>query len=443
MKIETFNITRPLHVQYEITDNCNLRCIHCYNLSSDTKLRKPKNNNRSKEIVQRLIDNNIFEVTITGGEPLVNKTELIEIISMLKENGIKVYLNTNLILMDDHLMDFLESNSVNILTSCPSVDRDVYKELMGVDCLHIFLEKLKMALKRNIRTCVNVVVSKINMQHFDDTIIYLHKMGCYALAVSPMTLNMNYPRFDLVVSINDIKNIILPKVLEIKKRINIKLDMEECIPKCIIPQDFFEENFPFLRRSCSAGYSIAIACDGSIKPCTHISSIDCGNILTNNLSESYEKLKSWRERAYVPSRCKECSLVKSCQGGCRAQAKTANGNWDSEDIWMDNPIKNYNYNYYAQSEVKPLTSETLLTIIKDCPVREEKEGIYTFYDRRKSIVLTVNNHFYLFIKSLFNLSGNNIKLAELAKIYGTDVSSDIFLSIINFLIKKHFISIVD
>ena len=442
MNIETFDITRPLHIQYEITDNCNLKCIHCYNLSSDLKLRKPKKHIYSKEIAQKIIDNKIFEVTITGGEPLVNRNEFIEIVQLLRKNGVKVHLNTNLILIDDDLLDFLEEHSVNILTSCPSVDEELYKELMGVDCFSIFLEKLKLTLKRKLRVCVNIVVSKKNMHNFDDTIIYLHNIGCDALAVSPMTLNMTYPRFDLVVSINDIKNVILPKVLKIKAELDIKLDMEECLPKCIIPKDFFNENFPFLRRSCSAGYSIALACDGSIKPCTHISSINCGNILTDDLCDCYHRLDLWRKRAFLPERCKECSLVKSCQGGCRAQAKIANGSWNSEDIWMEEPIKNFNYDFYTNSEQEKLTADSYLKIIKGCPVRKEEEGKYTFYDRKRRIILTVNNCFYLFINSLFNINSDIIKLKDLANIYKTDCTSVNFLSTIDLLIKKNIIKIV-
>lgn len=443
MMIETFNITRPLHVQYEITDNCNLRCIHCYNLSSEMALRKPKANNFSKEIAQQLIDYKIFEVTITGGEPLVDKKNLKEVIRLLKENGVNVHLNTNLVLMDDDLLDFLEKYSVSILTSCPSVDRSAYKELMGVDCLSIFLEKLQLTLKRHLRVCVNVVVSKVNLYNFDDTIRYLYKEGCDVLAVSPMTLNMSYPRFDLVVSIKDIKNTILPKVMGIKEELNIRLDMEECIPKCIIPKEFFQQNFPFLRRSCSAGYSIAIACDGSIKPCTHISSIDCGNILNDNLCDCYSKLEAWRNREYVPERCKECSLIKSCQGGCRAQAKAANGDWNSEDIWMGEPVQGISYDYYPNREKIHLVPESHLFIETDYAVREEEQGKYTFYNRKKRIVLTVNEPLYFFIKSLSDLTQKSLLLKDLADFYHVDFCEIDFLSVIELLIKKNVIKILD
>ena len=45
---------------------------------------------------------------------------------------------------------------------------------------------------------------------------------------------------------------------KIKTEIDIKLDMEECIPKCIIPKEFFNENFPFLLVYASHFLSILL-----------------------------------------------------------------------------------------------------------------------------------------------------------------------------------------
>lgn len=75
MKVESKYLKVPLYAQLEITDLCNHKCIHCYHLDSELNNRPIEviNDKTVLECAQRLVDNNIFEVSITGGEPFIKK----------------------------------------------------------------------------------------------------------------------------------------------------------------------------------------------------------------------------------------------------------------------------------------------------------------------------------------------------------------------------------
>lgn len=92
-----FNLNRAANrVLWEITGKCNMRCKHCLYYSgsdcgnsSDLKLE-----DISKIANQVQADGTIDEVWLSGGEPLLRK-DILEIISMITEVGLKPSVSTN------------------------------------------------------------------------------------------------------------------------------------------------------------------------------------------------------------------------------------------------------------------------------------------------------------------------------------------------------------
>ena len=84
MKIEKRYLSLPLTAQLEVTDFCNHRCIHCYNLDSEIKNRPMRQvgDETVLKCAQTLIDNKIFGVIVTGGEPLIKKELTKQVISL-------------------------------------------------------------------------------------------------------------------------------------------------------------------------------------------------------------------------------------------------------------------------------------------------------------------------------------------------------------------------
>ena len=114
MQIEKRYLSLPLTAQLEITDYCNHRCVHCYNLDSEVQNRPSRkvSDETVHACAQKLIDNQIFSVIVTGGEPLIKKELTKKVILLLKENHTKVALNTNLTLADDDFIQFLKEQKV-------------------------------------------------------------------------------------------------------------------------------------------------------------------------------------------------------------------------------------------------------------------------------------------------------------------------------------------
>ncbi|URZ09327.1 radical SAM protein [Clostridium felsineum] len=92
----------PHQMSLDITNKCNLRCLHCYNASGENLII---NNELTDTEVLDFIDDisklKLFNFCFCGGEPLLRKDLLIEATKRLKSNGTNmISMVTNATLMD-------------------------------------------------------------------------------------------------------------------------------------------------------------------------------------------------------------------------------------------------------------------------------------------------------------------------------------------------------
>ena len=94
--------------------NCNLKCTWC-----DTKYALKKGKQMSlRSIIQKIEEYPCKSISITGGEPLLQNEELLELISKLKEAGYWIQINTNGTLFDKQIFDL--TNFISMDCKCPS-----------------------------------------------------------------------------------------------------------------------------------------------------------------------------------------------------------------------------------------------------------------------------------------------------------------------------------
>lgn len=95
------NKSIPFNVVFELTYNCNERCIHCYNPgaarnSSESNNRKTNELTTSdyKKIIVELKELGVVRAVLTGGDPFMRK-DIWELIEMLYENDFAIEIKTN------------------------------------------------------------------------------------------------------------------------------------------------------------------------------------------------------------------------------------------------------------------------------------------------------------------------------------------------------------
>lgn len=345
---------------------------------------------------QKLIDNNIFSVIVTGGEPLLKKELTKKVIRLLKENQTRVSLNSNLTLVDDDFVGFLKELKVGVLTSCPSGVASSFSRLVGVDNYAIFESKIKKLVVAGVHFTVNMVVTKANLHEVRTTAEKMCALGCKSFAATPMGLNVEYPRLDLLLSVEEVRGVITD-LLWIEENLKMKVDILEALPKCVFPNEVLKGKHHFLNRKCQAGRTvIAVSCNGDVRPCAH-NPYSYGNLLKEDLRNIWQKMSDWRSMQYIPEECKACSWLNHCNGGCRTSAKVFNGEWDQKDMWCTGKLTTIPPTQKRQAiELKP---DTHLQMTDNIRIRPEGEDAFVIYNKENDVYFMINDVFYNLIKS--------------------------------------------
>lgn len=440
MKVEKRYLSLPLTAQLEVTDFCNHRCIHCYNLDSEIKNRPMRqvDDETVLKCAQTLIDNKIFGVIVTGGEPLIKKELTKQVISLLKEHDIRVSLNSNLTLFDDDFIAFLKEKKVGVLTSCPSGIPFSFTKLVGVDNYNKFEMNLKKLVAAGVRFTVNMVVTKENLHEVRPTAEKMKALGCKSFAATPMGLNVEYPRLDLLLSVDEVRQVI-SDLLGIEKELGMKVDVLEALPKCVFPETVLMEKHAFLNRKCQAGRTvIAVSCNGDVRPCAH-NPFSYGNLWEEDLRDIWQKMSDWRSAQYVPEQCLECTWLNRCNGGCRTSAKVFTGDWNKNDVWCNgkltvSPPSN-------DSSTIELTPNTQLQFTSNIQARKEDEEAYVVYNADDDVFFMVNQAYYDLIMDL--KEKGTFSFGELCQNNHLSPENPQIQEIVTFLIKKRILKIID
>lgn len=174
----TYFIGRKLtYLRISLTDKCNFRCFYCYGSAPEIECTAKSNLMSSTEIVDLI---KVFgmlgvnKVRLTGGEPLLNPA-VVDIVRSISEiPGInQIGLTTNGFLLKDKLPELIKAGLNRLNVSLDSLDREIFREVTGVDGLPLILEGLHTA--RNSGAFLHVKVNNVVMRGVND-----HEVNAFA-----------------------------------------------------------------------------------------------------------------------------------------------------------------------------------------------------------------------------------------------------------------------
>jgi len=127
--------TGPGIVQIDLTNNCNLNCVGCWchsNFLKDLKLKGEEKKRKLpyimvKKLIGDLYKSGTKEIMLSGsGEPFMY-SEIMDVISLIKEKGIRLNIVTNFTLINKKIIkELVELNVENITVSLWAGDAETY-----------------------------------------------------------------------------------------------------------------------------------------------------------------------------------------------------------------------------------------------------------------------------------------------------------------------------
>ncbi|MBR2835761.1 MAG: radical SAM protein [Coriobacteriales bacterium] len=347
-------------VQWSITGACNLKCRHCFMSAPHAKHGAPSHE-QIIAIADQLAECGIFQVSLTGGEPLIRE-DFLDIIDALNEREIGIdTIYTNGWLVDEAFLDDLDKHHVHppFQLSFDGVGwHDFLRGVPGAEDRTI--SALKLLQKRGCPVSISMCMHRKNRHTLRKSINLLASLGVRSVKCGSMMQLGEWAQPEL----HD---------LQLTKEEELQM-FEEYIPQ------YFEDDAPvslmlggvfmydpgdpmwniFFRRECapederlmpSCGIltkNFYIGAEGMVCPCMGMG--DCGyaknfpNLFETPLREILDdsdfthlcQTKVGDIRDANPQ-CRECKYLDRCTGGCRNSALMAGDNYcgiDPEQCWF-------------------------------------------------------------------------------------------------------------
>lgn len=125
----------PLSGEFELTDRCNLSCIHCFinqDAANVEALTQELSTSQVMQIIDELTDAGCLNLLFTGGEPLLRK-DFSEVYLHARKNGLLVMLFTNGTLISPSIISTLKkAPPVLVEVSLYGATQETYEAITGV-----------------------------------------------------------------------------------------------------------------------------------------------------------------------------------------------------------------------------------------------------------------------------------------------------------------------
>jgi radical SAM protein with 4Fe4S-binding SPASM domain len=334
----------PIYAVFDVTNRCNLRCLHCYS----SEQREELTTTDVYHVLDKLSTAGVGMIDFGGGEPLL-RTDIFDILTYAKHLGFYTSISTNGTLLDETCVKRLKTLRIDHV--CISLDgatpetHDHIRDKKGA--YEKTISGIKNCVNAGITTQISTVFMNSNINELRDMYTLLeslHVDGWYIYDFVPAGRGKELQQ----------------EVLTPEQRKRLFEYLQEIAPSSTMTlkpypylitinsasrtETYFYKKYGRLTelfKGCLSGRWVChISSNGDLHPC-HL----LPHILGNLTQESFEDiwfnknnpvLKELRDRRLVKGTCGKCTYRDVC-GGCRAQAfwKT-NDYLEGDSCWVKN-----------------------------------------------------------------------------------------------------------
>lgn len=330
------------HIQWHITNLCNLYCQHCYQEDFSKKY------DLEWEGLKRVSDNILATLSewnrkacihLTGGEPLL-KEELISLLNYLdpKPEIEELGIITNGLLLNPEVVKRLSAfpKLKKIKISLDGADAEVHDSIRQKGVFAKVIQSLPMIKQENrFEIILMFTVMRRNYRSLPSLIRL-----CQNLGVDGLILERFIPLGRGKTFMNEVleKDQWRELVEILMEFFSMKVDEDDIPSYQAFQITFDEDGAELLGAPCIIGRDgLCIMPEGSVFPCRRFP-IPIGNLMNESLKKIWESsslLDQLRDKKNLKGRCGKCE-IEDCRG-CRSLALALTG-----DFFEENPHCWYN-----------------------------------------------------------------------------------------------------
>ena len=324
------------HIQWHITNLCNLRCRHCYQDDfSRTRDLDWTGLQKVAENVSATLQawNKKASIHLTGGEPLL-KPELFLLLDDLNRNPWveELGLITNGLPLDSRTIETLSTfpKLKKLKISLDGAKPETHDAIRQRGAFEKVMETLDR-IKREERFEI-ILMFTVMKSNYQDLRSYIDL--CQHLGVNGMILERFIPwgrgkEIPTEVLDKGQWNEVVKTLLEF---VSLKPDENSPLPFQAFQMSFENGETELLGAPCVVGRDgLCIMPEGSVYPCRRFP-VSIGNLLNDSLDHLWERselLEALRRKETLKGKCKICEF-EDCRG-CRSLALALTGDYLAED----------------------------------------------------------------------------------------------------------------
>ncbi len=313
MKYADWPLSAPVNITWEITHQCNLRCIHCLSASSQASPGE-LTFEECKKIVDELAGLKVFEINFGGGEPLL-KDYFLKLLRYIHTQGIVTCVSTNgTALTAEAVGLFTDNPLVNVQVSLDGATAEVNDRIRGEGTFRNIISGIELLSGRNIPLSVNTVVTARNY-HQLDALKALAKTYGANLRVSRFRPSGRARQSWDALKLNNAQ----------LKELSVWLANE---PDILTGDSFFsisQDGRRLLGLDMCGAAKMTACIDpmGGVYPCAFLQDKPFygGSLRDKTFKEIWDNAEPFKRlRNLEPTACRTCPRLENCRGGCPAVA---------------------------------------------------------------------------------------------------------------------------
>lgn len=333
------NITldAPVRVLWKITGKCNCNCEHCW-----AKLGTEPDKDSLIKVAKEIADNNIFMVSLSGGEPFLNQY-IFEIIEILKSKNIIVEIMTNGSLIDKEtaqkLKFYLDCSTDAVQVSLDGSKSEIHDKQRNKPIFNQTIKGIENLVSQGVHVRNVFVATPINEDDMVDTYKLSASLGSSVFAPVPVFPFRKGKKFEhLIDSEKYIRQVGICKSLEnsLKTKLRIQVDQyyQFLLNKYVSNLDLsiFKPNYPikysYLPNECNSTFQIDAQGEAVPGP-EYDKNFSAGNVYKESLMNIWRKGENWemfrQGRDLSNTKCRQCKIYDVCLGGNMKLAYDKNG----------------------------------------------------------------------------------------------------------------------
>ncbi|MEE1227836.1 MAG: radical SAM protein [Lachnospiraceae bacterium] len=303
-------IKKKVHIT--LTNNCNMRCPHCF-VSAGIVKRQELNVDEILSVVDSIKElNGDTDIVVSGGEPLIHP-DIMRLLRGLKGQNVTLFTNGTLI-NERNYRDIAECCQ-EVQISFEGVSQRIYEKIRGIGNYQKALHAIELLKTTGIKITLAVTILPATVEDIRTNLISFVNSIEYEnleirlnddIEMTGNALSMDFTGFNK----REVDKLMISLVSQLQS-------------KGVTKASSNGRNVRF--KNCGIGTNIVVDADGKIYPCNKFSAYY--RKLHDDMQQifrEFNELNRTTSTDYL-KKCKECELRYICAGGCRIDYMNRHG----------------------------------------------------------------------------------------------------------------------